>query len=69
MPDGGPHFRVGDKVRMVTPGIHTGKRGIVVEITEPGPGDGVQRYRVRFFDSSSGVFFGFELESPDKTYS
>lgn len=61
----GPRFNVGDPVKATGPGIHLGKRGVVVEIVEPSAGDLVYRYRVRFLGGSSGKFFGFELESAD----
>jgi len=59
----GPRFKLGQAIKVAAPGIHTGKRGVLAEIIEPKAGDYVYRYRVRFSDSSSGTFFGFELES------
>ena len=61
----GPRFKVGDRVTVVTPGIHRDKHGIVVETIQPKAGDFVYRYRVRFQDGSSGSFFGFELGMAD----
>ena len=58
----GPLFKVGQTTKVSTPGIHTGKRGVLTEIIQPKGGDYVYRYRVRFPDGNSGTFFGFELE-------
>jgi hypothetical protein len=62
----GPRFTVGQTTKVATPGIHTGKRGVLAEIIQPRAGDYVYRYRVRFPDGSSGTFFGFELEVSDE---
>ena len=62
----GPRFELGQAIKVAAPGIHTGKRGVLAEIIEPKAGDYVYRYRVGFPDSSSGTFFGFELESREE---
>jgi hypothetical protein len=54
-------FNVGDRVQIVGPGDHRGKRGLVTEVVEANTGDFVCRYRVRFLDGGSGTFFGFEF--------
>ena len=56
-----PRFGVGDHVIIVGPGADTfrGMKGIITELL---PVDVVYRYRVRFSDNTSGLFFGFELE-------
>jgi hypothetical protein len=55
-----PRFTSGDRVIVTCPGIHRGKKGFVIEVIEK-PGDAVVRYRVRFADAVSAIFFGFEL--------
>ena len=56
-----PRFNVGDYVMVVGPGADAlrGMRGVITELL---PVDVVYRYRVRFGDGTSGLFFGFELE-------
>ena len=56
-----PRFKEGDHVIVVGPGADTFRRmrGIIMELL---PVDVVYRYRVRFGDNTSGLFFGFELE-------
>jgi hypothetical protein len=56
-----PRFKVGDHVIVVGVGNSAvrGTRGIITELL---PVDVVYRYRVRFNDDSSSVFYGFELE-------
>jgi hypothetical protein len=57
-----PLFSVGDWVRVVSPGLHRGKEGVVMEVVSPSAGDHVYRYHVRFSDALSILFFGFELQ-------
>ena len=66
-PDKVPPFRVGDRVRVLSPTSDRGKLGMVVEVLEPA-GDLIYRYRVQFTDKAIGRFFGFELEfsNPDQ---
>ena len=56
-----PRFKVGDRVSVVSYGDVRGRVGSIAEIVSA-PVDAVYRYRVRFDDGTSGVFFGFELE-------
>ncbi|HYR82774.1 MAG TPA: hypothetical protein VE422_01700 [Terriglobia bacterium] len=65
----GPRFKIGDNIKVVGPGEHLGKQGVVVDVVEPSTGDFVYRYRVRFSDGTSPRFFGFELESVQSSFS
>jgi hypothetical protein len=56
-----PRFSVGDRVEVIAHGDVRRRVGSVAEIVSA-PIDAVFRYRVRFDDETSGVFFGFELE-------
>ena len=60
-----PRFNPGDPVIVTGPSVYRNRRGFVAEVIEPRAGDFVYRYRVRFSDSSSETFFGFELQSED----
>jgi hypothetical protein len=53
-------IQTGDHVDVVVPGIHRDRRGLIAEILQHA-GDFVYRYRVRFADGASELFFGFEL--------
>ena len=55
-----PKFKPGDRVVVTGPGVHRERRGLVNEIVRR-TGDLVYRYRVRFPDGATEVFFGFEL--------
>jgi hypothetical protein len=57
-----PRFNAGQQIRTIAPGPHKGKRGLVLEVIRRA-GDLVYRYRVQFFDGTSAIFFGFELEA------
>jgi hypothetical protein len=59
----GPRFKVGQAIKVVTPGIHIGMHGLVAEVIQSQTGDYVYRYLIRFPDNRSGTFFGFELEA------
>ena len=63
---GGPRFKIGDHIKVVGPGMHLGKNGVVAEIVVPSAGDFVYRYGVRFSDETSARFFGFELDAVDQ---
>jgi hypothetical protein len=56
-----PRFKVGDKVKVVGPVVDSnrGMQGIVAELL---PVDVVYRYRVRFSDGATRIYFGFELD-------
>jgi hypothetical protein len=56
-----PQFQVGDRVRVINPGIDKGKQGIVIEVSGH-TGDFVYRYDVRFADGTSKRYFGFEID-------
>jgi hypothetical protein len=56
-----PRFTIGEKVRVIGPGLHRDKHGLITEVVNPSAGDFVYRYRVRFANSLSATFFGFEL--------
>jgi hypothetical protein len=55
-----PRFKPGDRVVVTGPGVHRDRRGLVNEVVRHS-GDFVYRYRVRFTDGASELFFGFEL--------
>ena len=55
-----PKFKLGDHVVVVVPGVHRDRRGLIAEILQHA-GDFVYRYRVRFAEGASELFFGFEL--------
>ena len=56
-----PRFKVGDRVAVSTLGERRGRVGSIAEILSA-PVGAVYRYRVRFDDGTSGIFFGSELE-------
>ena len=56
-----PRYKVGDRVAVLSHGEGRGKIGSIAEIASA-PVDVVYRYRVRFDDGTSGIYFGFELE-------
>ena len=62
----GPRFKVGQAIKVVTPGIHIGLHGTVADVIQSRVGDYVYRYLVRFPDDRSGTFFGFELEASEE---
>ena len=57
-----PRFNVGDHVEVVGRGDNEGKTGFVSDIVNA-PIDAVYRYRVRFDDGTSAIYFGFELDA------
>ena len=57
-----PRFNVGDRVEVVAHGEKEGKIGFISDIASA-PIDAVFRYRVRFDDGTSAIYFGFELET------
>ena len=54
------HFQVDDRVTVAFPGMFHGKEGCVIQVIEH-KGDHVYRYRVRFADEKTAMFFEFEL--------
>lgn len=63
-----PILSIGNPVLVVGPGSHTNLSGTVIEVVGS-PVNAVRRYRVRFADGSSGIFFGFELNLIDRSQS
>jgi hypothetical protein len=61
-PTGTQRFNVGDQVKVIGPGDHMGKPGVVTKVVNPTTGDFVYRYRVHFLDGGTDTFFGFEIE-------
>jgi hypothetical protein len=61
-----PTLSIGDRVLVVGLGLHTNWSGMVTEVVGS-PVNAVRRYRVRFADGSSGIFFGFELNLIDRS--
>ena len=57
-----PRFAIGDQVKVVGPGDHSGKQGVVAQVVESSA-DFVHRYKVRLSEEVTATFFGFELES------
>ena len=56
-----PHFKVGDRIRIVAPAKEKGNHGSVVKIVE-GFLDHIHRYHVRLDNGTLLRCFGFELE-------
>jgi len=56
-------FHIGDRVRAIGPSVQprVENLGIVTEIVSSIE-NAVYRYRVKFVDDSTDVFYGFELE-------
>jgi len=61
-PAGTQRFNVGDQVKVIGPGDHTAKLGVITRVVNPTAGDFVYRYQVQFLDGGSNTFFGFEIE-------
>jgi hypothetical protein len=61
-PAGTQRFNVGDQVKVIGPGDHTGNLGVVSRVVNPTTGDFVYRYQVHFLDGGSHTFFGFEIQ-------
>jgi hypothetical protein len=59
-PDNLPRFRVGDRVKVTTPGIYLGEQGLVMEVVQH-KGDYDHRYGVRFPDWKTATFSEFDL--------
>ena len=55
-----PRLHVDDRVTVTFPGMFRGKDGCVIQVTGH-RGDHVYRYRVRFADGQTAMFFEFEL--------
>jgi hypothetical protein len=55
-------FQLGDEVKVIGPGNHTRKRGVVTKVIKSRAGDFVYRYQVQFVEGGSSTFFGFEIE-------
>ena len=55
-----PQFGVGDRVRILIPGLDKGKQGRVIQLIDHA-GDFVYRYEVRFGDGTTKRYFGFEI--------
>jgi hypothetical protein len=53
-------FQVDDRVKVVFRGIFYDREGVVAQVIEH-KGDHVYRYRVRFEDEKTALFFEFEL--------
>ena len=62
-----PRFNVGDPVEVVGLGDKERKIGFVSDIVNA-PIDAVYRYRVRFRDGTSAIYFGFELEASPPSF-
>ena len=55
-------FKSGDHVKIIGPGEHHEKRGVVRNVIEPKAGDFVYRYSVELAEDGTNTFFGFELD-------
>jgi len=58
-----PRFQIDDRVTVSFPGMFRDQEGFVKQVIGH-KGDYVYRYRVRFADGKSAVFFEFELKEP-----
>ena len=58
------HFQVDDRVTVAFPGMFRDQEGFVKQVIGH-KGDYVYRYRVRFADGKTAIFFEFELTASE----
>jgi hypothetical protein len=61
-----PRFKLGDQIVVNVTGTHRNRQGLVVEVIAPRSGD-IYRYRARFTNRTTAIFFGFELTAKESS--